>query len=223
MLKTESKISAACIQEAMKNKSEDRSYNWWNQVEDIFTQAGLQLEFNSLSAEYLMENLGLIITKYSQNSVNEDVKRMLEDNRLKYYKDAKTHITISNYLQDLTWQEVKLIINLRSNFPSVSINNKRFSLNAIWQYWQSGEERSYTCDLCNLKEIEDVYHIMFRCPHYKTPRNCKLKKYDVNSYKEYMTILYKDDVEMWQNFYTFWCEASRIRQLYLSEMMIDVK
>ena len=198
-----------------------KDFNWWAQVEAIFESADLQIEFNSLSPEYLEEHLEEIVSRYCQNLVNRDVEEMQKDAILTYYNMAKTHITTSKYLQEnITWQEKKLLMSLRSNFPSIAVNNKRVSLNAIWMYWKNPKECTPLCELCNLNELEDVFHVMIRCPHYKSPRNYHLKNYKstVDSKHDLLLIVYKDDANMWNNFYKFWCEAFKIRQFFLNEM-----
>ena len=219
MMTSKSEICRASLEEAKANKSEKREYNWWGQVEDIFKQAGLQSELPKLSPEYIEEKGSELIANYCQKLLNDDVEKLKKDRRLNYYSEMKTHVTTSKYLlEELTWQEKKLTINLRSNFPSICLNGKRYSLNAIWKYWKGGEEHNVKCELCNLDETEDVYHVMYRCPHYLNPRNNYLREYPAGNYEDLMKILYQDDNEMYRKFYKFWCVAMKIRLLYLREM-----
>ena len=152
-----------------------------------------------------------LIAKHGQKLLNDDVEKLKKDRRMDYYSAMKTHVTTSKYLQEeLVWHEKKLTINLRSKFPSVCLNGKMYSLNAIWKYWKGGEEKNIKCELCNLDETEDVYHVMYMCPHYRNPRINYLREYPAGNREEFMKTLYQEDNEMYRKFYKFWCVAVRV-------------
>ena len=71
----------------------------------------------------------------------------------------------------------KLLLNLGSNFPRVVVKGKVTNLNAVWNTWKiKTQNRRSECQLCNMKETEDIHHVMLRCLQYRKLRDRYLGK-----------------------------------------------
>ncbi|CAG7728304.1 unnamed protein product [Allacma fusca] len=207
-------ILRCSMEEILKIKS--GKYSWINKVATLFLENGLQDEFSKISGEYLNTNFQNIIGKYGQKLIDADVRDMLESQSLTHYRILKRDVNISQiYLANIQWNAVKLLQNLRTGFPYICVKGKSLNLRGMWLYWK-GSEKSPNCELCNLDEPEDLFHVMFKCHHYKSPRRRFLPNLEKVTREDFIIQLFSPKVqkEELMNYYYFWCEVQRTRNFF---------
>ena len=153
--------------------------------------------------------------KVKQLLIDKDVSSMLNSTTFHHYKTIKLHATQSQFFNvGLNWEATRLIQQLRAGIPHIKINGKSIILNSMWKIWTSKTFKTTKCELCG-KEDEDIYHIMFSCPHYKAPRIKYLSKHTqiIQDKSEFPTKLFMHDHDKiyFTNLYYFWCEAIKTR------------
>jgi len=119
---------------------------------------------------------------------------------------------------NVPWSFVQLHCNLR--FNKAYIRNKGLKNRLRDSLFWNNDLSLRKCMLCNSKDIEDIFHVMLICPHYKSVR----KKYlTSNIYaspsRENFVACFQNHTEdtMKQNYY-FWCDTIRIREFYIQEI-----
>ena len=227
-----SKLMKGSLKESQACKCEDKRYNWWEQIKRVFTDAGLTEEVKRLNEKYITENYKSMLARFSQNATEKDIEHMKKDYRFEAYKLVKTHIGPSEYMKsDLEHNVKRLLIKLRSTLPRIVVRGKTVNLNAIWRTWKGGKEYKETdCELCNLKETEDVLHVMLRCPQYSQLRCMYLSRVATGTtsvsnreteFELTCKLIYSREQNTWMNMYNFWLNAVKIRELYTGLMESD--
>jgi len=219
-IKEETSLNLVCYSQIKTLNGTDYNYNWHKQVEKLFKMYQMENEFLLLSKEYLKQERRNLIAKFAQNSINNDVKQMMSNPNLLQLAIFKTHVTKSKqYTLNIPWHVTKLIQNVRLGLPRIFVNAKTTNLNGIWEIWETNEEKTKYCELCNENKVESLFHIMFECYQYIS----LTLKYLQNFYREtptkdnYLCILFKDEnmnVESLNNMYHFWSEAILNREFY---------
>jgi len=203
-----------CLIMLKLNKNNDKRYNWMLQVKNLFTTHGLQCEFDKLTKEYLHENRKEIVAKFCQATVQSDIIEMNNSERFPYFKSIKTHVTQSEFLKsNLTFSEMRLIQQLRTNVPRIRVKDKIIELNGIWEVWKNKDKSKY-CVSCGFNKTEDIYHVMFECNSFINARNKYLHKYiHSNTNKDnYIVIIFKDANEKdYKNICNFWISVGELK------------
>ena len=229
MYMSKSKIIQHSLTESRKNRKNGARYSWWKQLDYLFQYGGLHGEVEKLSAEYLKENYNRILAQYCLNVQSKDIENTQTDHRLQEFMKRKQTAGPSEYIKSHMGDDMKkLLINVRSNFPRVVVKGKVTNLNAVWSTWKSKTQRRQTeCQLCNMKEKEDIHHVMLRCPHYRSLRNKyfgerleQSNRREENEDVNRMTwmLIYSDDTETLERTCNFWTCAMKIREIYLDLM-----
>jgi hypothetical protein len=84
------------------------------------------------------------------------------------------------------------------------------------QEFPNGKVSDEMCDLCGTDE-EDVFHMMFKCPHYSNLRSKYISaqcnnRYDKTNYlKCFLALEYENTI----NIYRYFCAALNRRKVYL--------
>ena len=146
-------------------------------MDAVFQYRGLHGETEKLSAEYMKENHSRILAQYCQHVQSRDIEDTRKDHRFQEYMKIKHTVGPSEYLKSHMGDDrKKLLLNLRSNFPRVVVKGKVTNLNAVWNTWKNKTYRKPECQLCNMKEKQDMHHVMLRCPQYLELRHRYLGK-----------------------------------------------
>jgi len=192
-------------------------YPWFKALHSMLNEASMTEVLEDIDETQTLKSA---CGRYREWLINQDVKSLLEDGRFTQLRSFKTHINVSNfYAMNLKWPVVCLVQNLRVNSPRIPFQPTPY-LNYINYCWRTGKE--YNCSLCNLTDCEDAYHVMFKCPHYGTPRKRYLQKYADNTFTRdnfLIKIFSKLTRSDCNNLYYFWRNAMKIRALYLNEMV----
>ena len=234
ILTSKSKLIQQSVDQSKKTQHEDVKYSWWKQLEVLLKHGGIEEDVNMLTAEYIRENYKSLLARFSQNMLMKDIEDMKKDYRFQKYKEIKLKVGPSDYIECEMNQDVKkFLINLRAMFPRIYVRGKVVNLNAVWKTWgrSRGNNNSTDCQLCNLREIEDISHVMLRCPQYKNLRKTCLREIaeggtgenDNGENNDYCSeIIYSKVQETWEKMYNFWINAIRLRGTYLNLMEEDM-
>jgi len=186
LCKPEDSALYQCFIMQTKNRNEDSRYNWMMQVKQLFSTHGLVDDFDQLTKEdkgslriakdHLQKNWKIILAKFTQATIQQDIIEMNNSSRFPYFKTIKTHIARSDFLTcNLTFSEIRIIQQLRTGIPRMRVKKYIIELNGIWNLWKR-EGRSASCLSC-MGEIEDFYHVMYECVNFNQERLKYLHKY----------------------------------------------
>jgi hypothetical protein len=173
----------------------------------------------------LYTKIGIIKNQISfleQDSIKHDICKMNETQHFALYKLNKTHCLREEYINDNNSIGVKqLIMQLKLGVSHLTFRGKKVKLKSLEKFY--GNMQDDSCELCG-REPEDVYHIMFKCHHYKSERetfvhslNLDLIVPDRGNYIQLFNNLNEADAMSLYNFFN--CALKR-RMYYLS-CMID--
>lgn len=179
-------------------------YNWTLQMEKLLKTCDCETLWKSQRYEFISRRLHTTLEKYKFRSVNDDVA-LMRDSKLTY-KLIKNNVFASKFLNSNHSISVKrLIVQLRLSLSCICIDKSVKLLGC--------RTRGYSnCDICNLSDIEDVFHVMFVCPHYNSPRKSYLHKYGNNFNRlNYILLFQQLDNSKINDIFKFWKTAIRIR------------
>ena len=152
------------------------------------------------------------------NITSVDIVRMRESKLFWQYSSNKTHVKFENYLNDdYSWKIKQIILQLKLGISHLTYNGKKIRANVLEYMYKYVE--SDKCKLCG-REVEDVFHMMYNCPHYSCIRY-KFKifinndKYDRGNYLNEFNNLDKTNAV---KIYDFFYDVFRLREEYLLEM-----
>jgi len=195
-------------------------YPWFNSLYKLLLEADCSNFLTNLSHDFFKNNFKKVCTNFKYKLINDDIKMMCENPSLIALRRLKTHVGTSKfYCMNLPWNVIVLLQNLRLNSPRIPTKTPIY-LNCVNKYWKNGLTQN--CELCNYNHLEDSFHVMFQCPHYKAPRSRFLSDYMVlNPTKdEFIYVIFSNVTKInFLNIYHFWINAMRIRKLYLDEML----
>jgi hypothetical protein len=148
--------------------------------------------------------LNRIVDNFKMHCVNEDVE-LMRNSKLPY-KMIKSNVFADAYLNSKNSLSVKrLLVQLKSCLSYICIDKSVKLLGCRPQGYQN-------CDICNSKDLEDVYHVMFMCPHYKSPRKFYITKYGTNFTRDNYILIFKAlDNSKINDIFKFWKTVIRIR------------
>jgi hypothetical protein len=158
-------------------------------------------------------NLSYKITLIVSQSLQEaDIAKMQESSSSSHYKDIKKKVGMEPYLDfELPWDMSRLYCQLR--FGHSFFRFKNFS-----KFLGGARFKSENCVLCG-KGLENDFHIMYQCPHYKCFRERYLQSFLMPSrFIEFRKFFLNFDVECIKQVYYFWTSVNRLRNFCIEEM-----
>jgi len=148
-----------------------------------------------------------IVASHRLQAINHLVETMCSRQNDVYSK-LKAKIGSEKYLNsNLNFSAKKLIFQIRINLNYVTHAGKSCKLNGS----RSG---NYSiCDIFNLQDNEDVYHVMYKCPHYSGGRflfHRDIYRKTVNRDNYLLSIDWSNE-KILSNIYKFWSYAMKVR------------
>lgn len=152
-------------------------YNWASLLRSKLVDLGFHDLWEAQSSDLLEVKMDEVLSKYETELVEEDYSRLERSSYCSLYKNLKptpcTELmkpSISQYVSEQipidrtrVAAQIRLAGNLKVNFY----------LNKIGYTWNSDEQ----CTICNLRENEDMFHFLLKCPHYVSIRKHYLEKW----------------------------------------------
>jgi hypothetical protein len=155
-------------------------HNWYRSLRDLLVkwdcQDILDIELSSENIEYLniRSRISCLVSKIETKSKQLDIIKMQESTSMPYYLTIKTHCKTEDYLNyKISWNNTIIIAQLRNNLSRIGQTNLR---DLSFSYNQCDDN---LCEKCFEYEIENCFHIMFKCSRYKTLRHRYLEKYNL--------------------------------------------
>lgn len=209
-----------CYEAVKLAKSKSKKYNWYMQLKSLLSKWNLEQILDLENREKItfkecMIEMDLMLVKAESESVSNDIVQMKRSKFFNVYCNTKTHVIREEYLEDhSSWQVKQLIMQLKLGIPHLTYKGK--VIRAKKQEFLYGKVSDEMCDLCGTDE-EDVFHIMFKCPHYRNLRSKYISsqcnnQYDKTNYlKCFLALEYEDTI----NIYHYFCAALNRRKVYL--------
>ena len=137
---------------------------WLSSVKEIIECAG-QRTFNFLwnsqkslsqvNTKLIYKCQGQVLETFKQQFISTAVNKMAEQNKLQYFREAKTEFTLSKYLHILAARNSRsLLCKLRLGALKLEVETGR-------KFGVVRNER--VCKLCNSGQVEDEIHFLFSC------------------------------------------------------------
>lgn len=181
------------------------SHNWAAQLREILVDLEKEELYRCENPDEIRQELECILKKQKEKNQEEDRRRITESSFSDMYKNISESPETEAYLTfDLRMDQIRAVSHLRTaSRKCIRIYVNRCS------YIVNTEE---TCSICNLKQQEDLHHILLRCPMYAETRAGIMQYIDMqnpeSSIKNLLTFDTADKVNKVFNFITI---AMRIR------------
>ncbi|KAI5720558.1 hypothetical protein M8J77_008569 [Diaphorina citri] len=152
-------------------------YNWASLLRIKLVELGYGELWEAQSFELLKDKMEDVLDSYGVHLTEQDYLRLENSSYCTLYKQLKPKPSeddlkpnSSSYLQiPGPIDRTRVIAQIRLS-GGKKVN---FFINRMGYCWNSDEQ----CSICNLQENEDLYHFMFKCPHYVLYRNHYLKNW----------------------------------------------
>jgi hypothetical protein len=177
-------------------------YNWYRSLRALAVEWNflniLDLEcLNSTDLVYegsfqkIMESISQTKSRMQQL----EIESMNASKSMPLYKEIRTHVREESFmLYPISWAAVNVIIQLRSNLSRLM----QINLRALGFFFNQCDDA--LCLNCTLNEIENCFHVMFRCPKYSRLRTLFLAKYQLpetqEKYYEFFQEMDKEKVKL---------------------------
>jgi hypothetical protein len=151
--------------------------NWYKSLRNVLKKWGWESLLEQVPEEGDLAELTMLtieinkcIRDITNQSVSNDIVRMKNSTSMCHYQKIKTHCFRENYLNfNCNFGMVKNIIQLRANLAQISGPNKVVRLGFLNWFYDGSKDP--LCKCCNLKKVENMFHVMFECPRYSLFRN----------------------------------------------------
>ena len=144
------------------------SFPWLNKITSILENCGYRNLFDHqdqyITKIPIFNNVTQSILECELSTWSDNVK---SGSRCKNYRIFKQKLEVEFYLTNLCPR-------LRINMSKFRCCNNKLPSN---DFRFIGNDLAKICKLCNLKEIGDEYHYLFRCTYFTQERTLYLKKY----------------------------------------------
>jgi hypothetical protein len=139
----------------------------------------------------------------SAKSISLDILRMNNSSSMHCYKSIRTHHILDEFLEyKCSWSRTKCMVQLRSNLSQLSAENITIRLQTLCHFYKN--EISPLCLCCNMKQPENLYHVLFVCPRYNLLRNKYLSAYRYpSSENEYCNFFNDISLEKMNKIYAY--------------------
>jgi hypothetical protein len=119
-----------------------------------------------------------------------------------------------------TWKVKQLILQIKLGISHLTFKGKVIRTKRLeYFYGKVGDDK---CDLCG-REEEDVFHIMFICPHYNAlrkrylPKECNIETYSRDNYLRYYQNLNREQILKIFHFFNNVCHQRNVYLSYIND------
>lgn len=152
-------------------------FNWVTLLKRKLVQLDYAEIWEAQSHELLKDRIGEILDRYEIQLVEQDYRRLQSSSYCTLYKELKPNPGIeemkpktSSYFSLMgPIDRTRVVAQIRL----VQNSKVNFYINRMAYNWSSEEQ----CSVCNLHENEDLYHFLFKCPHFSELRSTYLEKW----------------------------------------------
>lgn len=216
MLMSEERYPRICYNELYRTDQLARNiekYNWVSQLRIRLVDLGYGGVWVAQSTELLKNKMTEILDKYEVKLLEEDYTRLANSSYCSLYKELKPKPSLA---EDMKPNATEFLLKpgpidrtrIVTQIRLCSNQKVSFYVNRIGYSWNSDEQ----CSICNLNENEDLYHFLFKCPHYSSFRNHYFK--NTLSIKELVENPTRCDIN---NLYFYVLSALKLRSFLRNE------
>jgi hypothetical protein len=170
----------SCLSVLKKHSSNSAmKTNWYRSFSKLSSDWGLQEilameEINNEALSYANNRITVmrLVGKIKLQMQQLDINNMLNSNSMPFYKNIRCYLRTEDFMMLHTnWSSIVTIIQLRSKLSKIKCTN----LPALaFSYKQCDTN---ICQKCSMNEVENCFHVLFRCPKYSLLRNHFLRNY----------------------------------------------
>jgi hypothetical protein len=207
-----------------RDKSNCKS-NWYNSLTTLLAKWGVEDILNHEPADDDVYEISTYFSEIAMNvkevfdkSVKMDIISMKNSQSMPHYRNIRTHCNRERFLNyRVNWNVIKVMVQLTSNLSHFSISNKVVKLGELCNFYNSNELS--TCRLCTRNEIENMQHVMFKCPFYDSIRKKFLSKYTSSSlpYQAYLEFFVELSVDKAKDILAYTKAMISFRDINLGE------
>ena len=161
------KNSDNCILRSCLEDRENINDTWINQIQTELNNLGLGYIFNESSIDKVTQKI--LEQRFFDLHKQEMFSAICRSSRGEYYQYIADNFGLQYYLSKAISEiHRKSITRFRLSSHNLNIESGRYK----------NELRSKRiCTLCNLRDVEDEFHFILKCPKYQEIRNLYIKKY----------------------------------------------
>ena len=161
------KNSDNCILRSCLEDRENINDTWINQIQTELNNLGLGYIFNESSIDKVTQKI--LEQRFFDLHRQEMFSAICRSSRGEYYQYIADNFGLQYYLSKAISEIYrKSITRFRLSSHNLNIESGRYK----------NELRSKRiCTLCNLRDVEDEFHFILKCPKYQEIRNLYIKKY----------------------------------------------
>jgi Reverse transcriptase (RNA-dependent DNA polymerase)/Endonuclease-reverse transcriptase len=209
-----------CYQD-LKNLSS--KYNWYDNLKSLLAKWNIDYLLSldtgkDTDLEKIGDKVFLALRKISSDSLSEDIKSMRESSLLNMYSKNKTHYLYEQiWDNDCIWTTKQMLLQLRLGLPHLTYKGKVVRLNSMLKLYGVSEDEN--CQLCG-GLIEDIYHLIFECAHFKNYRTLYLTSISDTRYTRDNYLIYFKNItkQFLLNLYHFINATLHARSIYYDLM-----
>jgi hypothetical protein len=205
LLSPTSKIVYKCLQSLIYNNN-----FIVKNINTLATGANVTILTSDWENTNLMKiHFDFILAFYLNSEKNYNLREALNSTTRVIYKNIKVDNDCEKYLLQLPIWKSRILIKFRSETFFLNFNAGKDSYEE--------DLTNKHCNLCNLRKVENLTHLVFECPHYKGFRNKYFRGIDFN-FDYVINQLKANSVCFWDNIVYFMEDVLNLRKIWLDEM-----
>jgi hypothetical protein len=97
-----------------------------------------------------------------ESLIQNDILKMQSSIKMPFYKTIRTHCKRDElFTSNTNWNCIVVLVQIRSNMPSIKYKNKRVTFNAIKTYFGNNfQDTNDKCTVCSLNRSETLFVMM---------------------------------------------------------------
>ena len=149
------------------------SFKWQNKVQSILASVGFSNLWDTQEQYETKYPISKNVTQAIKNSIESEILEKIKNgSRCTNYRIFKQNLQLEFYLTNLSPR-------FRITMSKFRCGHNRLPANSF-KYIRSQDLSEKNCKLCDIGEVGDEYHYLFKCPHFGQERKLYLKKYFIS-------------------------------------------